>query len=79
VARRFTAATFTVMGDCWPGRERAVRRRVRRIAGSFRTLGVDAFLEGLDASGYSRVEGEKFPGRGSGKINAECAEDAEFA
>jgi hypothetical protein len=41
----------------------AVRRRARRVAGSFRTLGVDAFREWLDANIYSRVEREKFPGR----------------
>ena len=57
-----TAATFTVMGDCWLERGRAVRRRVRRVAGSFRTLGVDAFREWLDAIVYSRVGRKKFPG-----------------
>jgi len=39
-------------------------RRARRVAGSFRTLGVDAFREWLDANVYSRVGREKFPRRG---------------
>ena len=59
-----TAATFTVMGDCWLGSGRAARSRARRVAGSFRTLGVDAFREWLDANVYSRVGREKFPRRG---------------
>src|ERR1700722_16086804 len=68
VARRLTAATFTVMGDCWPGSRRAVRRRVRRIAGSFRTVGVDAFREWLDASTHSRLGRKKFPWGDRGEL-----------
>src|SRR6266481_5307615 len=77
VARRLTAATFTVMGDCWLGSGRAARSRARRVAGSFRTLGVDAFREWLDANVYSRVGREKFPRTRERRINAENAEFAE--